>query len=48
LLKEIKEVLYKNGAEYASLSGSGSALYAISDQKIEINPFQDFMSAACT
>ena len=37
LLKEIKEALYKNGAEYASLSGSGSALYAISDRKIEIN-----------
>ena len=33
-LKEIKEGLYENGAEYASLSGSGSALYAISDNII--------------
>ena len=37
LLKEIKEALYEHGAEYASLSGSGSALYAIAEKKIEIH-----------
>ena len=37
LLKEIKDAFYENGAEYASLSGSGSALYAIAEEKIEIH-----------
>ena len=45
LLKEIKEALYENGAEYASLSGSGSSLYAISDQKITLNSFQTLSSS---
>lgn len=30
-LKEIKDELYRKGADYASLSGSGSSLYAIAD-----------------
>lgn len=33
-LMEIKEYLYKNGAEYSSMSGSGSAIYGI----FNINP----------
>ncbi|MDR3046011.1 MAG: 4-(cytidine 5'-diphospho)-2-C-methyl-D-erythritol kinase [Bacteroidales bacterium] len=33
LLREIKEDLYKKGADYASLSGSGSSIFAIGDQK---------------
>lgn len=32
LLKEIKDQLYESGAVYASMSGSGSALYAIYSQ----------------
>lgn len=44
LLKEIKEAFYENGADYASLSGSGSALYAISDRKIELSSFQNLSS----
>lgn len=32
-LKKIKEALYNFGADYASLSGSGSALYGIFNQK---------------
>ena len=34
-LQQIKESLYHNGAIYASLSGSGSALYGIFDKKSE-------------
>ena len=37
LLEEIKKALYENGAEYASLSGSGSALYAIANQRISLS-----------
>ena len=36
-LKEIKTSLYDAGALYASLSGSGSALYAISDFPLKLN-----------
>lgn len=37
LLQAIKEELYRKGADYSSLSGSGSALYAIADHEIEID-----------
>lgn len=33
VVREIKEYLYNRGAIYASLSGSGSAIYAISDKQ---------------
>jgi 4-diphosphocytidyl-2-C-methyl-D-erythritol kinase len=36
-LQEIKNSLYHAGALYASLSGSGSALYAISDYPLKLN-----------
>lgn len=35
-LKEIKNKLYNNGAIYASMTGSGSAIYAIYKQKPEL------------
>lgn len=38
LLAEIKEALYKNGAEYAAMSGSGSTLFGIYTSKPEILP----------
>lgn len=37
LLKEIKEALYKSGAIYASLSGSGATTYAIYKNKPKIS-----------
>lgn len=36
-LKEIKEWLYKNGAIYASMTGSGSAIFGIFDKKPELD-----------
>ena len=38
-LKEIKEALYRKGALYASLSGSGSALFGIFDEKLSCTDF---------
>ena len=35
-LENIKQFLYKVGAEYASMSGSGSGMYAISKNKLDI------------
>jgi 4-diphosphocytidyl-2-C-methyl-D-erythritol kinase len=37
LLKEIKQNLYNNGAEYASMSGSGSTIYGIFSEQINLN-----------
>ncbi len=36
ILKDIKEVLYSKGAIYASLTGSGSAIYGIFEKKIDL------------
>lgn len=36
LLSEIKETLYRNGALYASMSGSGSTMYALSRQALNL------------
>ena len=41
-LEKIKDQLYSKGAFYASMTGSGSAFYALSDEKINIkNIFPD-------
>jgi 4-diphosphocytidyl-2-C-methyl-D-erythritol kinase len=37
LLKDIKEDLYKKGAAYAAMSGSGSTLYGIFDKEIDLS-----------
>ncbi len=39
ILQEIKDKFYELGADYASLSGSGSALFAIADFPINLTPF---------
>lgn len=36
ILEEMKELMYKNGAIYASLSGSGATVYGIFDKEIDI------------
>ncbi|MGZ5244377.1 MAG: 4-(cytidine 5'-diphospho)-2-C-methyl-D-erythritol kinase [Bacteroidia bacterium] len=36
VLQEIKNELYKLGAEYVSMSGSGSAIYAISEKHFDV------------
>lgn len=38
-LVEIKQKFYELGADYASLSGSGSAVFAISDSAIDLSPY---------
>lgn len=38
-IEEIKEQLYKAGATYASLSGSGSAIFAISKEELDKDVF---------
>jgi 4-diphosphocytidyl-2-C-methyl-D-erythritol kinase len=36
-LKEIKETLYQKGAIYASMSGSGAAIYGIFWEKTDLS-----------
>lgn len=43
-LAQAKEALYKSGAIYASMTGSGSAIYAISDHAIDQRPLALFGS----
>ncbi len=44
-IKEIKEILYKNGAIYSSMSGSGSSVYGIfSEKPKEIKEFENYFS----
>jgi 4-diphosphocytidyl-2-C-methyl-D-erythritol kinase len=42
-LENIKEKFYRKGALYASMSGSGSSMFAIFEQKRDITEF-DFPS----
>ena len=39
-IKEIKESLYKLGAVYASMSGSGSTVYGIFEQAVSLQQFE--------
>jgi 4-diphosphocytidyl-2-C-methyl-D-erythritol kinase len=39
-IKNIKDFLFNQGAEYASLSGSGSSVFAISKHKIDISKYK--------
>lgn len=41
-LKLIKEKLYQNGALYASMSGSGSSLFGIFDEKPDVTNFKSY------
>ncbi len=41
LLKEIKQALYEKGALYVSLSGSGSAMFAIFDRYVDMTDMQN-------
>ena len=38
-LKQIKEELYKLGAVYSSMSGSGSAIYALFEKEIDVKKY---------
>lgn len=40
LLHDLKEMLYDNGAVYASMSGSGSSLFGIFDQPVDTGVFR--------
>lgn len=39
LIKKLKEQLYQKGAEYASMSGSGSTLFGIFDNNVDLEQF---------
>jgi len=39
-IKEIKEKMYEMGAQYTSMTGSGSTVYGIFDKAIKEKPFQ--------
>jgi len=41
-LKEIKDFLYNSGAEYASMSGSGSSIYGIFNENPNILEYKDY------
>ncbi|MFT5618295.1 MAG: 4-diphosphocytidyl-2-C-methyl-D-erythritol kinase [Arenicella sp.] len=43
ILPRIKSELYDKGCQYASMTGSGSTLFGISEQKIDLVGFEDLM-----
>ena len=42
ILSEIKETLYQKGAIFASMSGSGSSIYGLFKNKINLNEFDNY------
>lgn len=46
ILKEIKNKLYDLGAIYSSMSGSGSALYAFSYEKLDFSQFHNYFNCS--
>lgn len=40
VIREMKEYLYKSGAVYASMSGSGSAVYGIFEKEIQVKKYR--------
>jgi 4-diphosphocytidyl-2-C-methyl-D-erythritol kinase len=42
LLKRYKELLYAKGAKFASMSGSGTCLYALSEEKLDLADFKHY------
>jgi 4-diphosphocytidyl-2-C-methyl-D-erythritol kinase len=44
ILPQIKQTLYNLGAEYASMTGSGSTLYGIFEKEINLDVFEPFWS----
>ncbi len=45
IIKDIKETLYKNGALYASMTGSGAAVYGLFEKEIAVKPlFKDIFT----
>jgi 4-diphosphocytidyl-2-C-methyl-D-erythritol kinase len=46
-IETIKENLYQNGALYASMTGTGSTVYGIFENKIDLNEFNSSYFKAC-
>ncbi len=44
ILSKLKEELYELGAQYASMTGSGSTVYGIFEREIDLKPFSKFMT----
>ena len=44
ILKEIKNLLYQNGALYSGLSGSGSTMFGVYNDKSALNKTKQFLN----
>lgn len=47
-LADIKEKLYADGALYAAMSGSGSALFGLFSEKPQLSAYEESMTFACS